>query len=53
MKKKCKTLENKMVALVLVCVGAVSVLVDGDATAFVFLAMIGLVLFFSRENVVG
>jgi hypothetical protein len=53
MRKKCETLENKMVAFVLVCVGAVSVIIEGDATAFVFLTMIGIVLFFSKENVVG
>jgi hypothetical protein len=52
MKKKCKTLENKMVALILVILGVISASIEGDATAFVFLAMIGTVLFLSRENIV-
>lgn len=45
-----KTLKNKLYATVLIILGWLSTLIDGDATAFVFLLMIGVPLFFAKEN---
>lgn len=45
-----KTLKNKLCAVVLLICGYLSVLIDKDATALVFLALIAVPLFFAKEN---
>ena len=45
-------LANKFVALSIIFLGYVSVLVLNEATAFAFMLMIGLPLFFAKENYV-
>lgn len=47
---KPKTLKNKLYSIALVSLGALSVPIDGDATAFVLLLMLGIPLFFAKEN---
>ena len=43
-------IKNKLYALVLILIGVVSILIDRDGTFFIFALMLGLPLFFSREN---
>lgn len=45
-----KTLKNKLYAIALLLCGYIPVLIDGDGTAFVFLGMIAIPLFFAKEN---
>lgn len=48
--KKKETLKNKLYAVVLILLGAMSVPINNDATAFVFILMLSIPLFFSKEN---
>lgn len=43
-------IPNKLVALVLICAGALPLLFENDGTALVFFLPIALMLIFSREN---
>ena len=44
-------LKNKIVAVVLILFGALSILIlEGEATFFLFALIVGIVLFFAREN---
>ena len=43
-------IKNKIIAVILALMGYVSTLVDGDATAFIFLLTIAIPMFFSKEN---
>ena len=43
-------LKNKLYAIAIIFLGALSVPVEWDATFFLFALMAGLVLFFSKEN---
>lgn len=45
-----KTWKNKLYALVLLASGYLGVLIENDATALVFLAMLAIPLFFAKEN---
>ena len=45
-----KLLKNKLYALVLILIGLVSILIERDGTFFIFALMIGLPLFFAKEN---
>lgn len=45
-----KLIKNKLYAVALIAIGAVSVPIDYDATFFVFTLMFGLPMFFSKEN---
>ena len=48
-----KTLKNKIYSLALILVGYISIhLLDGDATAFIVSLMLGIPVFFSKENVI-
>lgn len=47
---KKKLLKNKLYSVVLVSIGALSIPIEYDATAFVFTLMLGLPLFFAKEN---
>ncbi len=43
-------LKNKLCALVLILMGLVPILIERDVTLFIFALMIGLPLFFAKEN---
>ena len=43
-------LKNKIYSLILIGIGALSVLIENDGTFFIFSLMLGLPLFFSKEN---
>lgn len=45
-----ETLKNKIFALAIVILGAITILISGDATFFIFSLIPGLYLFFSKEN---
>jgi len=47
---KRELLKNKLHALLLVIIGALSILIEYDGTFFIFALMIGLPLFFAKEN---
>ena len=43
-------LKNKLYSLILIGIGALSVLIEYDGTFFIFTLMLGLPLFFAKEN---
>ena len=43
-------LKNKLYSLVLIGIGALSVLIEYDGTFFIFALVLGLHLFFAKEN---
>lgn len=44
-------LKNKIIAVILILLGALSILIlEGEATFFLFTLIVGIVLFFAREN---
>lgn len=44
-------IKNKIVAVVLILLGALSILIlEGEATFFLFTLIVGIVLFFAHEN---
>lgn len=43
-------IRNKIYSLILIGIGALSVLIEYDGTFFILSLMFGLLLFFSREN---
>lgn len=45
-----KLLKNKLYAIVIICSGALSVPIEWDATFFIFALLMGLMLFFSKED---
>lgn len=45
-----ETIKNKIYALVFIGIGALSILPENDATAFIFFCLIGVPLFFAKEN---
>ena len=47
---KKELLKNKLYALLLVIIGALSILIEYDVTFFIFALMIVLPLFFAKEN---
>jgi predicted nucleic acid-binding Zn ribbon protein len=47
---KKELLKNKLYALLLVIIGTLSIFIEYDATFFIFALMIGLPLFFAKEN---
>lgn len=47
---KRKLMKNKIYAIMLIALGAVSVLIDYDGTVFLFTLIIGIPLFFATEN---
>jgi hypothetical protein len=42
--------KNKLYALVLILIGLVPILIERDGAFFIFALMIGLPLFFAKEN---
>lgn len=49
-RRRHNTLNNKLFSVALVGLGALTVPIENDATFLVFMLMIGLPLFFSKEN---
>jgi len=47
---KKELLKNKLYSLILIGIGALSVLIEYDGTFFIFSLMLGLPLFFAKEN---
>lgn len=47
---KRELLRNKLYSLILITVGARSILIEYDATFFVFTLMLGIPLFLAKEN---
>ncbi len=47
---KQELLKNKLYALLLVIIGTLSIFIEYDVTFFIFTLMIGIPLFFSKEN---
>jgi hypothetical protein len=47
-----RTWKNKVAALVIAFAGYLSTFIDGDATAFVFLMLFAVPLFFARRNLI-
>jgi hypothetical protein len=47
-----RTWKNKVAALVIAFAGYLTTFIDGDATAFVFLLLIAVLLFFARRNLI-
>lgn len=45
-------IKNKVAAILLILLGLASMRIDNDATVLVFLTVVAVVLFFSRENVI-
>jgi hypothetical protein len=43
-------LKNKLYSLILIGIGALSVLIEYDGTFFIFSLMLGVPLFFAKEN---
>lgn len=43
-------IKNKLYSIGLILIGIVPVLIEGDATALIFFLMIGIPLFFAKEN---
>lgn len=43
-------IRNKLYSLVLILIGAVPILIDQDGTFFIFALMLGVPLFFAKEN---
>jgi hypothetical protein len=46
-----RTWKNKVTALAIAFAGYLSTFIDGDATAFVFVMLIAVPLFFTRTNI--
>ena len=47
---KRELIKNKLYSVALMVVGGLSVPIEYDATAFIFTFMVGIPLFFSKEN---
>ena len=45
-----KTLKNKLGAILLLAIGCLPAVLDGDLTCLLFFAVIAIPLFFSKEN---
>lgn len=47
---KRELIKNKVYSLILIAIGALSILIEYDGTFFIFTLMLGIPLFFSKEN---
>ena len=45
-----KTIKNKIVALILIILGVLSVFIDGDGTFMIFAVAVSIALFFAKNN---
>lgn len=48
--RKKKALKNKLCAIAIIFLGALTVFIEWDITFFLFALIAGLILFFSKEN---
>ena len=44
------TIKNKIIALMLIIAGVLSVFIDGDGTFMIFAVAVGIALFFAKKN---
>lgn len=51
MKKRNKTLGNKICALSLIYIGLLSIFIDGDFTALVVVSMLAVPLLIAKKNI--
>ena len=51
MNSNCKTLKNKLFAVVILAIGYCSMFIDGDATGLVLALGMSGALFFAKENI--
>lgn len=47
-----RTYQNKVVAMAMIGVGILSTLIEGDATALVFILMLAIPVFFMDKNII-
>lgn len=47
---KRELIKNKVYSAVFIFIGAITIPIESDATAFIFLLMISVSLFFAKEN---
>lgn len=47
---KRELIKNKIYSLILIGIGALSIPIEYDGTVFIFALMLGIPLFFSKEN---
>lgn len=47
-----KTATNKLFALIAICVGMLSVFIDGDITGLIMGLLMGIPLFLAKKNVI-
>nr|DAQ19150.1 MAG TPA: hypothetical protein [Caudoviricetes sp.] len=47
---KRELIKNKIYSLILIGIGALSIPIEYDGTFFIFALMLGIPLFFSKEN---
>jgi len=52
MRKLHKTFKNKSYSLTIISVGVASIFINMDATVFLLALMMGVPLFFAKENVI-
>ena len=48
-----ETIMNKIVSLILIMIGVLSTFIDNDATFLVFTLIIGIPLFFEKDNCIS
>ncbi len=48
--RRRKLIKNKILAVMLMIIGMLTVFIEWDATCFLFTVLIGFVLFFADEN---
>lgn len=46
-----ETYKNKLLALLMIILGGISAVIDKDATAFVFILLIAVPIFFINKNI--
>lgn len=46
-----RTWKNKVAALAMAFVGYLSIFIDNDATAFVFILLLAIPVFFAKDNI--
>ena len=49
---KEKTIKNKIYSAMFILLGALSIKIDNDITFFIFTLLIGIPIFFAKENVI-
>jgi len=51
--KKPSTLWNKIIALIILALGGLTIVISKDATCFIFLLPMSLLLFFCKKPIIG